>query len=153
MAFRPVSMKDAILVLGDEATATDFAIQLTSVTLTPDVSVERIKTLKPAGRYAAVDDPEWSLDTGYVYGYDDAATAEAAYSEYLRAHSGELVSFAFEPINGKGDRYEGEVWILAGAIGGDQGSFSTQSVSLPVEGQPERGVATGAAVIAAPPAG
>lgn len=138
MAFKPISLKNVLLRLGDEATGTDFAIQLTSVTLTPDVATERLKTLKPAGRYSSVDDPEWSLDLGYAYGYDDAGAAALALSSYLLENNGEQVPFSFEPIAALvgAPKYDGTVSLVAGALGGDQGAFSTQSVSLPVEGQP-----------------
>jgi hypothetical protein len=140
MAFKPIVIKDADLILGVVATGTNFAIQLTSITLTPDVATERIKTAKPAGRYSSVDDPEWSLDLGYVYGYDDT-TADEALAAYLLDHTGEQVPFTFRPISGASGAPEisGTVTLLAGAIGGDQGAFSTQTVSLPVEGQPTIG--------------
>lgn len=141
MAFQPIVIKNADLVLGDEASGTDYAIELNSIALTPDVSPERIKTAKPEGRFSSVDDPEWNLDLGYVYGKNDEGVSLA---DYLMDHVGEVISFTFRPVSG-GDGYTGDVTLLPGAIGGDQGSFSTQSVSLPVEGQPEK--------LAAAPAG
>lgn len=146
MTFKPIVIKDADLILGDEATGTDFGIQLTSIVLTPDVATERIKTAKPAGRFSSVDDPEWSMDLGYVYGYDDT-TAESALAAYLLANNGTQVPFTLRPISGLVGAPEitGTVTLVAGGIGGDQGAFSTQSVSLPVEGQPVIG-----AIAAAP---
>lgn len=137
MAFQPIVLKNADLELGSAATGTDYGLQLTSITATPDVAVERIKTVKPEGRFASVDEPEWSLDLGYLYGYDDAAAEDAAFTEYLMNHNGEIVDFTFRPISGLAGapEYTGQCRLVAGPLGGDQGAFSTQTVSLPVEGQ------------------
>lgn len=133
MAFQPLYMKDVNLILGDEATGTDFKCQLRSVTLTPDSNIERIKTLCPTGQFANVDDPEWNLDLGYLYGTDDAGGDSLA--DYLLNNASLKVEFFFAPISG-GSGYQGVVSIVPGPIGGEQGSFSEQSVSLPVDGQP-----------------
>lgn len=139
MAFKPIVLKNADLLLGSEGEGTDFGLQLTSIAATPDVATERVKTVKPAGRFSSVDDPEWSLDLGYLYGYDDSGTVEAAFSSYLIAHNGEQVPFSFTPIDGASGSpiYSGTCTLVAGPLGGDQGAFSTQSVSLPIEGQIE----------------
>jgi hypothetical protein len=137
MAFQPIVLKNADLELGTAAAGTDYGLQLTSITATPDVAVERIKTVKPEGRFASVDEPEWSLDLGYLYGYDDAAAEDAAFTEYLMNHNGEIVDFTFRPLHAVAGspEYTGQCRLVAGPLGGDQGAFSTQTVSLPVEGQ------------------
>lgn len=136
MAFEPIVLKNADLILGDEATGTDFAVQLTSVTLTADVATERIKTIKPEGRFASVDDPEWTLELGYVYGRDNTtAPVATVIADYLLDNNGEQVPFTFRPISGGPPVYTGQCRLVAGSIGGDQGAFSTQTVSLPVDGQ------------------
>lgn len=142
--FKPIVIKNADLVLGNEADGTDYGIELNSIALTPDVSPERIKTAKPAGRFSSVDDPEWNLDLGYVYGKRGGGATDQSLADYLMDHVGEQLPFTFRPVSG-GAGYAGTVTLLPGALGGDQGSFSTQSVSLPVEGQPAK--------VAAVPAG
>lgn len=136
MAFKPLFLKNVDLILGDEATGTNFKCQMRSVVLTPNVDIQRIKTACPTGQFSNVDDPEWSLDLGYLYG-QDATTAEAALGEYLRAHAGEKVDFLarFDAADATSG-YTGEVTVIPGAIGGAYGAFSEQSVSLPIEGQP-----------------
>lgn len=131
--FTPIVLKDVNFVLGDEATGPDFKCQLKSITLTPDTNVIREKTMCPEGQYSAVDDPEWTLELGYLWGTDTAASG--ALADFLLAHKGETMAFAFRPIaDGKG--YNGSVIIVAGALGGDYGEFAEQSVSLPLVGQP-----------------
>lgn len=136
MAFEPLYMKNVNLVLGDETTGNDFKCQLRSVTLTPDTNIERTKTLCPQGQFAAVDDPEWNLELGYLYGRD-TEDAQKSLSRFLLTNSGTKVDFSFAPWSGdQTEGYTGIVTVVPGAMGGEQGGFSEQSVSLPVEGQP-----------------
>ena len=136
MAFQPYKAKDVDLILGDELDGPNFKCQLRSVVLTPDTDIERIKTLCPSGQFASVSDPEWSLELGYLYGKDTEDPTQAL-ANFLLANSGQLMPFVFRPWTGEDETgYSGQVTILPGPIGGEEGSFSEQSVSLPVEGQP-----------------
>lgn len=139
MAFVPLYMRDVDFILGDASTDQNFKCQLRSVTLTPDTNIERIKTLCPTGQFANVDDPEWNLETGYLMGTD---TDAASFADFLLENAGEKMSFWFAPVAG-GPGYTGTVTIVPGPIGGEQGSFSEQSVSLPLDGQPEPWAGTG----------
>lgn len=133
MAFKPIFMKDVDLILGDEATPKNFKCQLRSVELTPDTNIERTRTMCPDGQFAEVDDPEWTLSLGYLNGDEDGT--QGALADYLLTNKGTKVDFLFRPRSG-GKGYSGEVTLLAGSIGGSQGSFSEGSVDLPVDGQP-----------------
>lgn len=134
--FTPLVLKNVDLILGDEATGTNFKCQIRSVTLTPSVDVQTTKTACPNGQYSAVDDPSWTLDIGYLYGkHADAATQ--ALGRFLLANSGEKIPFLLRPWAGDDtDGYTGVVTVLPGALGGTYGAFSEQTVSLPLEGQP-----------------
>lgn len=135
MAFTPIFMKNSKLVLGDYATGTAYECQLRSITLTPEANVARTKTLCPQGQYSEVEDPEWTLELGYLGGNVTGGSAEAL-ADYLLEHHGDKIAFHFEPAKGQGSGYSGQVTIVAGGIGGEQGNFSEQSVSLPLDGQP-----------------
>ena len=129
-----IFMKDVDLILGDEATGSNFKCQLRSVELTPDTNIERIKTMCPDGQYSEVDEPEWTLALGYLNG--NVATGDPqALADYLLANKGAKTDFIFRPRAG-GKGYSGQVTLLAGSIGGSQGSYSEGSVDLPVDGQP-----------------
>lgn len=141
MAWSPVYMKNVDLILGEEATGTHFECQARSVTLTPEVNTTRIKTLCPTGQFANVDDAEWTLEIGYLYGVD-TEDPENALANYLLANQGEKVEFFFAPEAG-GPGFTGTVTLIPGAIGGEQGNFAEQSVQLPVDGQPEEWAGTG----------
>lgn len=134
--FSPIIMRNAILVFGEtESGGVAFQIQARSVVLTPDTNVQRTKTLSPAGQFADVDDPEWTLEIAYLVG-NVTDVGEEAFADYLLANKGDKVPVYFRPVAG-GKGYKVNVTLIAGAIGGEQGSFSEQSVSLPVDGQPE----------------
>lgn len=132
--FKPLFMKNVDLILGDEATGPNFKCQVRSVQLTPDTNIQKTKTLCPEGQYAEVEDPEWNLEIGYLYG-TDTTTPTAVLADFLLENSGDKMPFLFRPIAG-GAGYKGTVTIVPGGIGGEQGSFSEQSVQLPVDGQP-----------------
>lgn len=136
MAFDPYYAKNVDLILGEEATGFNFKCQLRSVTLTPDVNTERIKTLCPDGQFSNVDDPEWSLELGYLYGNVTSTDGTQSLADFLLENMGNKVPFFYAPRAG-GAGYTGMVTVLPGPIGGEQGGFSEQSVSLPVDGQPE----------------
>lgn len=132
--WKPILFKRVNLILGSEATGTDFACQSRSVTLNPEAQTTRVKTLCEAGQFSDVDDPEWELQIGYLYGRDDADPNKAL-ADYLLANHGEKVPFFFAPIAG-GAGYTGELTLIAGAIGGEQGNYGEQTVNLPLDGQP-----------------
>lgn len=137
MAFKPYFMKNVDLILGDEADTTpNFKCQVRSVKLNPDVSIQRVKTACPTGQYSDMDDPEWTAELGYLYGMDDGAGGPSEIlADYLLAHMGETQTITFRPVAG-GKGYQGQVKIVPGVIGGEYGSFSDQTVSLPMDGQP-----------------
>lgn len=134
MTFAPIRMKNVDLILGDPATGENFKCQLRSITLSPDANVARAKTLCPTGQYSDVDEAEWELQLGYLYGTESDALREVL-GDFLIENHGEKMQFTFRPVSG-GAGYSGTVTIVAGAIGGGQGDWSEGSVNLPLEGQP-----------------
>lgn len=132
--FTPVYMRNVDLILGDAAVGQNFKCQLRSVTLNPNVNVAKVKALCPEGSYAAVDDPEWELQLGYLYG-TETDVARQVLGDFLIEHHGEKVPFHFRAKSG-GAGWTGVVTLLAGPIGGGQGDWSEGSVNLPLEGQP-----------------
>ena len=134
--FKPIHMRNVDLILGDEATGPNFKCQLRSVTLNPNVNVARTKALCPEGTYSAVDDPEWELQLGYLYGTDSDALKKVL-GDYLLENHGDQVPFYFRPVAG-GAGFTGTVTVVAGPIGGSQGDWSEGSVNLPLDGQPTK---------------
>lgn len=134
---QPIFMKDVDLILGDEATGPNFKCELKSVQLNPDTNTVKTKTLCPTGQYAEVEDPEWTLEIGYLN--FDEATSEGGLTlaDFLLDNKGQKVPFVFRPKAG-GRGYKGTVTLVAGGFGGEQGNHSEGSVQLPLDGQPER---------------
>ena len=134
--FKPIMMKNVDLILGDESTGPNFKCQLRSVKLTPKADVQKLATLCPDGRYVDVADPEWDLELGYAYGYDDGTgTTVQVLADFLLANHATKVPFIFRPRSGQ-DGYSGQVTILTGPIGGTQNGWMEGTVTLPVDGQP-----------------
>lgn len=134
MTFAPIRMKNVDLIIGDVATGPNFKCQLRSITLSPDSNVARVKTLCPSGQFSDVDDAEWELQLGYLYGTESDALKEVL-GDFLIEHHGEKMPFTFRPVSG-GAGYSGTATVVAGAIGGGQGDWSEGTVNLPIEGQP-----------------
>lgn len=134
--FKPYMMKNVDMIIGDEATPNNFKCQVRGVTLNPDVSIQRIKTACPTGQYADADDPEWTCELKYLYGMDDGSgTAATILADYLLANSRQELPITFRPTAG-GAGYSGTIIAIPGPIGGDYGSYSEQTVQLPMIGQP-----------------
>ena len=139
MAFNARIMRDVDLILGDPATGPNFKCQLRSVTLTPNAQNQSVKTLcRTNGQFSDVDEAEWTLDLGYLYGEDNGVgpTIEIL-ADFLMANHGLEVPYRFRPIAG-GKGYAGRCKLVAGPIGGQQGSWSEGSVTLPIVGQPQQ---------------
>lgn len=136
MGFKPYVMKNIDLILGAPESGPNFKCQVRSAKLTPETNIQRTKTACPTGQYAAVDDPEWTLEIGYLIGDDDGVlpTIEPL-AEFLLENVGEDLPFTFRPISG-GDSWSGTVSVVPGAFGGEVGNFAEETVQLPVTGQP-----------------
>lgn len=138
MAFKPIMMKHVDLILGDPATGPNFKCQVRQIKLAPSSSPQKLKTACPEGRYADVSDPEWDLEVGYAYGFDNGeGDPVEILSDFLMDRAGTKVPFLYRPQAG-GRGYAGEVTIMAGDIGAQVDAWMEGSVSLPVDGQPRR---------------
>lgn len=134
--FQPTFGRDSVVVFGDTETGgVAFECQVRSWTLTPDVTTEQIKALCPDGVYSDVDDPTWTLELSYLVGESTDDTVPAL-SEFLAEHHGEKMDVYLRPRRGGPGRHV-VVTIVQGPYGIEQGAFTEQSVTLPVDGQPD----------------
>jgi hypothetical protein len=117
-----------------ESSGTSYECEVRSVTLTPDVSIEKVKTLCPTGQYSNAGTPEWEIEIGYLTGYWDDGSV--AFSDFIMQNIGKKADVYFRPLRG-GTGWKVLATIQPGPIGGEEGSFSEQSVTWPVDGQPE----------------
>jgi hypothetical protein len=124
----------------------DFAVQASSVKLTPSVdSTDGTPTLA-APAPAPESKITWSLDISAIQDFEDAA----GFVNYLMDNALAEVPFAWTPNTDiPSPAYSGTVQIIPIEIGGDVAVQIVSDVSLPVVGEPLRtapvGLAGGAA--------
>lgn len=111
---------------------TEFANQLSTARLVPDTSIQTQKTLDPEGTVQDVDNPTWTFEVGGPQGND-----EDGLTTYLTEHAGEEIEVVYQPKKGSGQKVATfTVIAMATDFGGEQGSFLSFSLSLPVQGEP-----------------
>lgn len=122
-------LRDATLTIE----ATDYANQATSVVLTPEQATQTIKTMVPDGIVQDVDSAVWTCSINGIQDY----TAAQGLARMLTDMAGDPLDIVFTPRNGTGNT-KATVTVVAKAVpfGGEQGSFTTFSVDLPVVGAP-----------------
>lgn len=113
--------------------ATDYANQCTSVVLTPDQPVQTLRTMVPDGIVQDVDSAVWTCSINGIQDY----TAAQGLARLLTDMAGEELDIVFAPKKGTGNT-QATVTVKGKYVpfGGEQGSFTTFSVDLPVIGQP-----------------
>lgn len=77
--------------------------------------------------------PTWSVNVDYAQDWD----TEGSFAQYLFDNAGETVALEFRPRSG-GVGFGALVIITPGTIGGSINSFMTASITLGVDGKPER---------------
>lgn len=118
--------------------ATDYANQCTSVVLTPEQPTQTIRTMVPDGIVQDVDSAVWTCSINGIQDYK----AAQGFARFLTDMAGQEIDIVFTPRKGTGNA-TATVTCIAKAVpfGGEQGSFTTFSVELPVKGAPVFGVA------------
>lgn len=136
MAFKTRRPRYCNVVLGDEGTTgINFEAQAKSVSLKADRDSGIDLGLTPSAKYPYADEPTWTLSIGYWEGVD--TDMSKVLGSYLFAHDGEILPFTYRPdANNLSVGFKGNVMVLTGGFGSEQGSTSEQSVDLPVQGQP-----------------
>ena len=120
-------LRDALFTVA----GTDYANQCTSVVMTPEQETQTLKTMVPDGIVQDVDTATWTLN---VNGIQDFTTAQGL-ARYLTDHDGEQIAIVFEPKKGG---VSATVTAVAKAtpFGGEQGTFVTFDLQLPMIGYP-----------------
>lgn len=113
--------------------ATEFAKQMTAVTLTPatEQDGDDLETLD-GSTILAPEDTTWTLDLGGIQDFTDPA----GFVEFSRANAGEEVAFSWAPNGATGPSYAGTVKVRPVPIGGEVATRLTTTASWPVVGDP-----------------
>lgn len=122
-------VKDALVTID----SVEYANQVTSARLVPDVPIQTVRTLVPDGAIQDVDSPVWTFELTAVQKNNTGGLVKA-----LRAlEPGEQVTVILAPKDLIGeDKATFTVVSLPAPFGGAQGAFPTAEMVFPVVGAP-----------------
>ena len=110
----------------------EYANQTSTARLTPEVETQTWKGLVPDAIVQDVDSPVWTFNLNAIQDY---VTAQGL-ARYLTDNHGEQIAVTLEPRAPSGVSASFTAVAVACEFGGEQGSFATIEVELPVIGQP-----------------
>ena len=121
-------MRNAIVTLA----GTNCANQVTKIRLVPDTPIQTLRTLVPDGTVTDVDSTVWVLELAGCRPRDRRVPARARGRGSVRGH----------PAQGGYGQETASCTVICVPVewGGEQGSFRTFEVELPVVGAPVFGV-------------
>lgn len=120
--------KNAIVTIDEE----EYANQLTTARLVPDQPVQTMRTLDPTGTLQDADSATWTFEISGLQINIAGGLAKA-----LRDANGGELEVVLQPKAGSAQATATfTVVALMPEFGGEQGSWLTQELSLPVVGQP-----------------
>lgn len=119
-----------------EVDSVEYANQVTKARLVPDTPIQTLRTLDPTGVVQDIDTPAWTFELSGGQKNDSGGLAKA-----LRdATPGTELDIVLLPKSGL-SQPQASFTVLAMPVefGGEQGSFGTFEIELPVVGQPTFG--------------
>jgi hypothetical protein len=125
---RAFIMRDSTVLIN----AVEYNNQLTKVNFVPDTPMEQMPVLTPTGTITDIGTTTWTCE---LTGVQD--NGSGSLGAVLRSSAGTLLSVVFQPRIGTGqDMITASVMAMPIAFGGEQGSWRTFDITLPVDGQP-----------------
>jgi len=127
---QPFVMKNAIIMIG----ADDFAMAVSSATLTPSGGTTPFKGLKPSAVFTFPQSVTWTLDLEYAQDWSN----EVSLSRYLFDHIGEILDCTVnvDDLTAGTTSWDMQIAVTAGASGGAVDAVAVATVSLGVQGAP-----------------
>jgi len=131
----PFVMKDCQLLIASD----DYAHHVSQVEFQAATSQVVWKGLSPDAVFTDSASPSWT----FVLSYAQDWTTPDSLSEYLMDHAGEKVTAVFGPVGATtGDTlFTADIILQPGPIGGTVDAVAVGSVTLGVDGRPERSTA------------
>ncbi|MFJ3392023.1 hypothetical protein [Leifsonia aquatica] len=126
----PILLNDIDLTIG----ANGYAGSVSSAALVPTTNIVTFKGMKPGKTYNFPTDPTWVCNLNFA---QDWATANSL-STYLLEHAGEVVEDCILAPKSGGQAFKVTLVLVPGQIGGDGDTVATATVSLGVQGAPEK---------------
>jgi hypothetical protein len=109
-----------------------YANQVRVARLVPEADIQTYRTLVPDGIVQDVDSASWTLELEGLQINRDGGLAKA-----LRAMTpGDIVACVLTPQAGEGESAAFNAMVVPVPFGGEQGSFATMELVLPVIGTP-----------------
>lgn len=125
---RAFIMRDSVVTID----SVDYNNQLSAVRFVPDTPIEQMPVLVPTGTVTDTSTTLWQCE---LTGIQDNGSGSLGAA--LRAASGTKIPIVFQPRVGTGqDVLSATIVAMPIEFGGEQGSWRTFSITLPVDGQP-----------------
>lgn len=133
----PYIFKDAVLTIAGN----DYAPHASTIALVPSTTQQTVtwQGLTPDAKFSDTTTPEttWALNLTMAQDH----TADSLQT-YLNDHAGDVEEIVIQPARGSGlPDYTVTATLVPVQIGGDVNTVQTASASMPVTGEPVRGVA------------
>lgn len=126
--------RDAVITIG----AVQYANQATKARLVPDTPIQTVRTLVPDGVVQDVDSTVWTFEISGLQINIAGGLAKA-----LRDAAGTNIDVILQPKSGSAQPMATFTAVaLATEFGGEQGSYLTIELELPVLGTPVFGVSS-----------
>ncbi len=141
--FAPYLGRDTDIIFGDQATGDHFESHITKVSVAPSTDTITSKAMQNGAIYQDVSAPTWAMTLEGLQGMfsgtvEGGGTALQAFQKFAFTHHGQKVPFTIRPNKATTtEGLTGTVTIQATEFGFEQGSHSTFSVELPLDGNPE----------------
>jgi hypothetical protein len=121
-----IVLRDCLLTLDD----VEFSNQVNRARLVPDTPIQTMRTLVPDGVIQDVDSTVWTLELQGVQDWETGGLAA-----FLHTNAGQTVEATLAPKNATGKKlFTFNVVCIDPPVGGDQGTFATFEIELPVTG-------------------
>ena len=137
LAVQPYVLTNALL----EIDADNYAAHVSSCKLVPTHELPTVKWQGAAPNATFVEAGTPSTSWAFVISAAQDWTSAKSLSQYLHTNNGLTKTIKLTPQSKKGKLWTFSAVIVAGEIGADVNSVATQSVSMPVNGQPAQSAA------------
>lgn len=114
--------------------AVEFNAQITKVRLVPDTPTQTLRVMEPSSSVVDADSAVWTLE---LAGIQDFGVGSLGAALRTAADAGDDLDVVFQPKTGTGQ--DKAVFIIRPVnipFGGEQGTFRTFDVTVPVVGKP-----------------
>ena len=139
IAVNPIRLSNVLLRIVQGAEGGDYEKHVSQVEFSPSSGSVSWKGLHPEAVYNFSTATTWTCTLAYAQDW----SSEDSLSGFLFDHEGETVTMVLQPDNGKviseeNPAFRAQVTVVPGTIGGSVDSVATASVTLQVQGRPER---------------